>query len=140
MARPEKLRTVFQTDKKRGFRPVGRRVATLETEVLRLDELEALRLADLEGLYQEASAEQMHISRPTFSRILSRARTTVARAIFKERLLVIGDGPVVTGPGTPLPCAIHGREQRQGRECSCGYSNESPAPRNQNHKEEQDKW
>jgi len=39
--------------------------------VLTLDEFEAIRLADLEGLYQEQAAERMSVSRPTFGRILA---------------------------------------------------------------------
>jgi hypothetical protein len=88
---------------------------------LRLDELEALRLADLEGLYQEAAAERMGVSRPTFARILARARSTVARALIEERLLVVEDGPVVAWPAEPLPCPVHGGGPRRGRGCRCRY-------------------
>jgi hypothetical protein len=87
---------------------------------LRADELEALRLADIEGLYQEAAAERMGVSRATFARILARARSVVARAIVEEKLLAIGDGPVVTGPSQPLPCPVHGGGRRRGRGCRCG--------------------
>jgi len=121
MGRPEKLRTVGCTGRGRGFKPVGRRAAELAVETLRLDELEALRLADLEGLYQETAAERMGISRPTFSRILARARSTVARALVEERLLVVGEGPVVTGSSEPLPCPVHGGGRRRGRGCRCGH-------------------
>ncbi len=74
MARPEKLRRVGCGAEGRVFKPIGRPVAELEIEPLRLDELEALRLADLEGLYQETAAARMGVSRPTFARILARAR------------------------------------------------------------------
>jgi predicted DNA-binding protein (UPF0251 family) len=100
---------------------MGRPVGGLDVEVLRADELEALRLADLEGLYQEAAAERMGVSRPTFSRILSRARSTVARAIVEERVLVLGEGPVVEGHDVPLPCPVHGGERRRGRGCRCPH-------------------
>jgi predicted DNA-binding protein (UPF0251 family) len=103
----------------RAFKPVGRRAAGLDVATLRLDELEALRLADLEGLYQEAAAERMGVSRPTFARILARARSTVARALIEERLLVVEDGPVVAGPAEPLPCPVHGGGPRRGRGCRC---------------------
>jgi predicted DNA-binding protein (UPF0251 family) len=119
VGRPEKLRTVGCVARGRAFKPVGRRAADLEVVTLRLDELEALRLADLEGLYQEAGAERMGVSRPTFARILARARSTVARALIEERLLVVGDGPVVTGPAEPLPCPVHGGGPRRGRGCRC---------------------
>ena len=121
MARPEKLRRIGCVGGGRGFKPLGRPASELETETLRIDELEALRLADLEGLYQEAAAEQMAVSRPTFARILSRARSTVARALLEERLLVIGDGPVVTGSNDPRPCPVHGAGPRRGRGCRCRH-------------------
>ena len=133
MGRPEKLRRVGHKAGRRGFKPVGLPAADLEVETLRVDELEALRLADLEGLYQEAAAEQMGVSRPTFARILNRARSTVARAILEERLLLIGDGPVVTGPADPLPCPVHGAGPRRGRDCRCrpgrGGQGRGPGPR-----------
>lgn len=129
MTRPKKLRTVGPDGKHPGFRPIGRPVAGLLVENLCLDELEALRLSDLEGLYQEAAAEQMRISRPTLSRILSKARTTVTRAIIEERLLVIGDGPVVTRPRNPIPCPIHGEKIRRGRGCRCRRGTESARPK-----------
>jgi predicted DNA-binding protein (UPF0251 family) len=119
VGRPEKLRRVGCVARGRAFKPVGRRAAELGVETLRLDELEALRLADLEGLYQEAGAQHMGVSRPTFARILARARATVARALIEERLLVVGDGPVVTGPAEPLPCPVHGGGPRRGRDCRC---------------------
>jgi predicted DNA-binding protein (UPF0251 family) len=105
----------------RAFKPIGRRAPELDVETLRLDELEALRLADLEGLYQEAAAERMGVSRPTFARILARARSAVARALIEERLLVVEDGPVVAGPADPLPCPVHGAGPRRGRGCRCRH-------------------
>lgn len=121
MARPEKLRRVGCAAGGRGFKPIGRPAAGLEVETLRIDELEALRLADLEGLYQEAAAELMAVSRPTFARILGRARATVARALLEERLLVIEDGPVVEVSGDPLPCPVHVGGARRGRGCRCRH-------------------
>jgi predicted DNA-binding protein (UPF0251 family) len=119
VARPEKLRRVGCVASGRGFRPIGRPVAELEVETLRLDELEALRLADLEGLYQEIAAQRMGISRPTFARILLRARSAVARALLEEKVLVIGDGPVVTARHEALPCPVHAGGRRRGRGCCC---------------------
>ena len=125
MARPEKVRRVGCVASDRAFKPIGRPADTLKVETLRLDELEALRLADLEGLYQEAAAERMGVSRPTFARILTRARAAVARALIEERLLVVGEGPVVRGPSEPWPCPIHDEDRRRGRGCRCrrGWKN-----------------
>jgi predicted DNA-binding protein (UPF0251 family) len=119
--RPEKLRRIGQGAPGRGFKPIGRPVSELEVEGLRLDELEALRLADLEGLYQEAAAQRMGISRATFARILGRARTAVARALIEERVLVIGEGPVIPGSADPLPCPIHDGAGRRGHGCRCRH-------------------
>jgi predicted DNA-binding protein (UPF0251 family) len=110
----------------RAFKPIGRPAAELDVETLRLDELEALRLADREGLYQEAAAEQMGVSRPTFSRLLAKARAKVARALLDERLLVIGDGPVVRDTAGDGSCPIHGQKRRRGRGCRCPRGRRSP--------------
>lgn len=56
---------------------------------LRPDELEALRLADLEGLYQEACAQRMGISRTTLSRTLAEARRKVTDALINGKRLVV---------------------------------------------------
>ncbi len=61
----------------------------METLELGADELEALRLADLEGLYQEECARRMGISRTTFSRTLTQAHQTVADALVHGKRLVV---------------------------------------------------
>lgn len=119
MPRPEKLRRIACGLAGRGFKPIGRPAADLDAETLRLDELEALRLADVIGLYQEAAAEQMGVSRTTFSRILTRARSKVARTIVEQQLLLIGDGPVLETDSPELPCPVHGGGPRRGRGCRC---------------------
>jgi len=124
VARPEKLRRIGCGAHGRGFKPIGRRVTGLEVELLRLDELEALRLADLEGLYQEAAAERMGISRQTFARILTRAHGAVARALVGERLLVVEEGPVTRTVSERLPCPVHGSGVRRGRGCRCHEENQ----------------
>jgi len=64
-----------------------------------LDEFEAVRLADLEELYQEEAAEQMGVSRPTFARILESARRKLADALVHGKALRIDGGPVrMAGP------------------------------------------
>jgi len=69
-------------------------VSRLEEVALTVDELEALRLADLEGLYQDDAAARMEVSRPTFARIVEAARRKVAEALVRGRALRIGGGPV----------------------------------------------
>jgi predicted DNA-binding protein (UPF0251 family)/predicted Fe-Mo cluster-binding NifX family protein len=70
----------------------------LDETVLTLDEFEALRLADLDGLYQEQAAESMGVSRPTFSRIMDTAHHKVADALVHGKALRIEGGPVHLGP------------------------------------------
>lgn len=71
------------------FKPCGRPGPGLETLVLRADELEALRLSDLEGLYQEECARRMGISRTTFSRTLARARRVLADTLINGKRLLV---------------------------------------------------
>jgi uncharacterized protein len=76
------------------FKPAGIPVRMLEEIVLALDEFEAIRLADLEGLYQEQGAERMKVSRPTFGRIIDSARRKIAEALVTGKALRIEGGPV----------------------------------------------
>lgn len=59
----------------------------LETVELAKDELEAIRLTDLEGLYQEQAAEQMGVSRQTLGNILKRAHKKIAEALIEGKAL-----------------------------------------------------
>lgn len=71
------------------FKPRGIPLVELEEICLKLDELETLRLADYEGLYHEAAAQRMDISRATFGRILDEARHKVVEAIINGNALKI---------------------------------------------------
>jgi predicted DNA-binding protein (UPF0251 family)/predicted Fe-Mo cluster-binding NifX family protein len=62
--------------------------------ILGFDEAEALRLADLEGLYQEAAARSMGVSRQTFGRIVETARRKVADAVLNGKALRIAGGEI----------------------------------------------
>lgn len=73
---------------------------TLEEVVLATDELEAMRLLDVRGLYQEQAAEQMGVSRRTFGRIVESARAKVTSALIEGKALRI-EG--VAGPGWQPP-------------------------------------
>jgi predicted DNA-binding protein (UPF0251 family) len=119
MPRPPHPRRVDRSLQIPGFKPIGRPVWQTQAVTLGLDGLEALRLADLEGLYQEAAAEHMGVSRPTFARILARARAAVAEALVEGKVLLIGEAPVVEGGSEPIPCPIHWGGRRRGRGCRC---------------------
>ena len=120
MSRPPRQRTVTSGLAEGVFAPRGVPLRDLGTEELTLDGLEALRLVDLEGLYQEAAAERMGISRATLARILVRARQAVARALVERSALVVGGGSVRRGAERPWPCPVHGEGRRRGRGCRCG--------------------
>lgn len=77
------------------FKPVGVPMCAVELVTLALDEVEALRLADLNGLYQEQAAAQMKISRPTFARIIEEARRKVADALIHGKALRLEGGVVI---------------------------------------------
>ncbi|HBA54985.1 DUF134 domain-containing protein [Syntrophorhabdus aromaticivorans] len=89
MSRPKKCRCIGCKPSALFFKPTGIPMVHLEQVYLDLDEFEALRLADLEGLYHKEAAARMNVSRPTFSRIISRARQKVADAIINGKALVI---------------------------------------------------
>ena len=61
---------------------------------LTLDELEAVRLADYEGLYQEDAAGKMIISRQTFGNIIVSAHKKIADALLNAKALKIEGGVV----------------------------------------------
>jgi predicted DNA-binding protein (UPF0251 family) len=110
MPRPKCARRVALTTGTIYFKPRGIPLADLEEEILTLDELEALRLADLEGLYQDQAAEKMNISRPTFGRIIETAHRKVAGALVHKKALRIEGG------------VIEMEQQRLFRCSDCGHS------------------
>ena len=71
------------------FKPCGLKRSELERVILFEDEMEALRLADYEGLYQQECANRMGISRTTFSRLIESARKKIADALINTKALKI---------------------------------------------------
>lgn len=59
---------------------------------LTIDELEAIRLCDYEGLDQGDCADRMEISRGTYQRILYSARSKVAGALVYNQGICIAGG------------------------------------------------
>jgi predicted DNA-binding protein (UPF0251 family) len=74
------------------FKPAGIPLRSLEEIRLSLEEAEALRLKDFEGLEQEQGAERMNISRPTFQRVLASARKKMADALLNGKAIRIEGG------------------------------------------------
>lgn len=95
MPRPVSDRTVRLAIASPLWKPAGIPAKDLEELRLGLDEAEAIRLADLEGLYQEAAARRMGVSRQTFGRILEEGRRKVADALINGKALRIEGGSIV---------------------------------------------
>lgn len=83
MVRPCRRRRVSFNPGVTYFKPAGVPVRELKEIILRIDEAEALRLCDVEGLKQEEAAKKMNISQPTLFRILTSAREKTASALIK---------------------------------------------------------
>lgn len=94
MPRPFNERMVRCGLQQRRFKPAGVPARDLEEVVLTLDGAEAVCLADLEGLYQEAAAQRMGVSRQTFGRIIEAARRTIADAVINGKCLRIEGGEI----------------------------------------------
>ena len=95
------------------FKPASVPLRDLEEVVLTLDEIEAVRLADAEGLYQEQVAGQMKVSRATVGRILASARQKIAEALVQGKAIRLAGGVVNIRGTTPgKPCCGQGRKRR----------------------------
>ena len=90
--RPKKTRWVKCEPGERCFRPQCKPLNKLDGVFLTIDEFEAIRLADYEGLKQQEAAERMRISRPTFSRIISSAHSKVGDALLNVKAIRIDGG------------------------------------------------
>ena len=92
MPRPRKCRRVAFLPGVTYFKPAGVPLRALDDIRLSVEEVEAIRLKDLEGLEQEECAEKMNISRPTFQRVLASARQKVANALLTGKAIRIEGG------------------------------------------------
>lgn len=126
MPRPLCCRRVQGTPGLVLFGPIGACSDTPDEVVMTLDELEALRLADLEELYQEQAAEHMGVSRTTFGRILKAAHRKVAEVLVHGKALKIEGGVVVAE--TPIVCEPCPNERGGASDCPrCQVANPGPA-------------
>lgn len=92
MPRPIKFRKVDFFPENNYFVPVGKPKCHIQNIELKLEELEAMRLKDIEGLNQEDCAKCMGISRQTFQNIVDSARKKVAIALTEGQAVHIGGG------------------------------------------------
>ncbi|MDA3898503.1 MAG: DUF134 domain-containing protein [Desulfobacteraceae bacterium] len=92
MGRPHKKRYVAFNPSVCYFKPRGIPMLDLEEIRLTIDEREALRLADLEGLSHEEAGQMMGVSRATFGRIIEQARKIVADALINGKAINVEGG------------------------------------------------
>jgi predicted DNA-binding protein (UPF0251 family) len=95
MARPVKCRKVCCGADSKCFHPIGKDPEKLGKIEMTLDELEAIKLLDYDGLYQEDAAKSMGVSRQTIGNIIERARHKTASAILMGKLLSIQGGNII---------------------------------------------
>ena len=137
MPRPTKWRRVGFIPQVTSFKPSGIPLHQLEEIVLSVEEAEAIRLKDLEGLEQEECARRMQISRPTFHRVLAGARKKMADVLLNGKALRI-DGGNYEMSMRRFRCRSQGHEwdvpfdtmiRGMPRSCPrCQSSNIQPAP------------
>jgi uncharacterized protein len=125
MPRPRNCRRICQKPVSNYYKPRGIPLSALELVNLTFDELEAIRLADLEGLYQEAAAQQMNVSRQTFGRIIDSAHKKIADALVNGKALSIEGGHIeidnsntsTSESDAPPECCVHRRHRhRRGQQ------------------------
>ncbi|MHB8780791.1 MAG: DUF134 domain-containing protein [Candidatus Geothermincolia bacterium] len=139
MVRPAKPKLVRQEPVSGFFKPQGIPMRMLEEVSITVEELEAMRLVDVECLYQEEAAAAMGVSRQTIQKMLGEARCKVVRALVEGKALRIAGGSYVLQAedaadrcdtcGRPLS---PGRRKRAGWNCpSCHPGMGPPAARRQ---------
>ena len=118
MPRPKKWRKVCCLPENRNFGPMpglGQTAPEVpQAVIMTVDEYEAVRLIDLEGMNQEACAEKMRIARTTVQSIYAEARKKLADSLVNGKLLRIegGDYELCDGHGTRR--GVTGHQHRQG--------------------------
>ena len=101
------------------FKPAGIPLAGLGEVILSVEELEALRLKDVDGLSQSKAAEKMGISQPTFFRVLSTARKKVADGVVNGKAIRIEGGNYFFSGILPFSLSVpedgNERKRKNGR-------------------------
>lgn len=116
MPRPPKPRHVRCDPQVVHFKPAGVPMRLLKEVSLGRDELEAMRLADLEGLSHEQVGEMMNVSRATAGRILAEARRKTAAALVQGWAIRVEGGAVEKIPDeSEAACSLGGPGRGRGR-------------------------
>jgi uncharacterized protein len=92
MARPEKCRKVCIPPRMEGYKPFGMPVCKTGSIFLKFEEYESIRLVNYNLMPQGQAAEQMNVSRPTFTRIYNKALKQIAISFVEGKALVFEGG------------------------------------------------
>jgi uncharacterized protein len=92
MVRPHKERRIEQLPTITHYKPAGVPLRNIDEIIVTFEEMEALRLADVEQLDQGSAAERMGISRPTFHRLVNKAHQKVATALWQGKAITMEGG------------------------------------------------
>jgi uncharacterized protein len=126
LARPQKDRIVTCDPTISYFKPRGVPLREMEEVRLTIDQMEALRLADLEGLSQQEAGFRMGVSRATFGRIIQQARKVVAEAIINGKAILLEGGNYqVRSNQRRFACRMCNHQWDAG--CGTGYPVKCPA-------------
>ncbi len=140
MARPFIKRRICCMPEANYFKPAGIPLNRIDEISLTFDEYEALRLGDLEELYQEDAAKEMNISRQTFGNIIHSAHKKIAESIVYGKAIKIEGGEykmegkrtficsdcaheweINYGTGRPTVCPKCGNKNFHRSPKDCGY-------------------
>ena len=106
--RPKCLRVVSDKPEVDYFKPRGIPLTELEEVELKIEELEAIRLVDLNGMEQETAAKKMKVSRRTLARELKSGRTKIADALLHGKAIQLKGGYFLAHDERLFQCADDG--------------------------------
>ena len=114
MPRPRKTRFCRRYRADRVYKPQGVPMREIDDILISLDEFEALRHCDLEGLDQQETGEKMGISRGTVQRLLYNGREKIMRAILQNNAIVVNLKESEDSHASLHPDSRRCRGRRQG--------------------------
>ena len=115
MARPKKWRNVCDLPEVKQFGPLEGHICKSQV-IMSVDEYEAIRLIDLEGMKQEECASSMNVARTTVQSIYEVARKKIADSLVNGRTLIIEGGEYMLCDGHGGRCGKAGCRKRHMEE------------------------
>ncbi len=121
MPRPHKCRRVCCMPQSRIFGPLDTKESQVQAINMAIDEFEAIRLIDLEGLTQEECAERMGVARTTAQAIYNSARVKLAECLVKGKELHMEGGNYILCNERPSHCGCrHCHRERHSERTAAG--------------------